>query len=364
MAITSKGYEKDINYTDWAAITSHLGGTYGVFGGPGSLAATAGSGDRQVVIAPGEAGGAGILDNIDSPVTVSGAAVSSGSRWDMIVLRREWGAVKATTVAIKTGSASKALPSRAVGPGALDEQPLWLVRFTAGQTAPQEFVDLRVWHGDGGFFANDLLVRNYMSRVGTQLRIGASVWTRILSGGVAVWFETKDEPLIPYSRLTGVPDPAEIKSGVQFLRVGSDNAGPRLYAPRSLIYDRTYTKVNPGSFEESLVVVTPAGTLGRMAYPIGIAGGGTGASTRMEALFNLGVFADEWSGQRLNAGQSREYTISLPGNNTRYSVIAQPSQRNLGIQWVRTSNMITIKVFNETSTAMDFSLSFQAMLPT
>lgn len=187
MAITSKGYEGTVNYADWAVLTSHLGAQYSVFG-PDAFAVTFGAGDREVIVAPGRAAGQGILDDSSAPVSLVGGTVASGNRWDLVALRRDW-ATSETVPVLIPGSSTKALPGdREVEPGAQDDQPLALVRFAAGQTAPQEVVDLRCWHGDGGVVAKDLLVRDYLTRLGTRVFIQGITWVYAFnSTGLPTW---------------------------------------------------------------------------------------------------------------------------------------------------------------------------------
>nr|WP_274635526.1 hypothetical protein [Microbacterium bovistercoris] len=190
MAITSKGYSGTVNYADWAQLASMLGAQYSVLG-VGALAASAGTGDREVKVSAGSAAGQGILDTSDAVASLTGAAVASGSRWDLVALRRDWTAndnAGESTLVLIQGSAAKAIPTREMGPGVKDDQPLWLVRFTAGQTAPQEFVDLRCWHGDGGLAAKNLMARDYLTRIGTRVWIQGITWVLgFNSSGLAAW---------------------------------------------------------------------------------------------------------------------------------------------------------------------------------
>lgn len=186
MAITSKGYSGSINYADWAVLASHMGAQYSALGG---LEASAGTGDRTVTISAGRAFGHGILDDIDEEATVGATAVASGSRWDTIALRRNWAEGGATTLVLIPGTSSKAIAlDREVDPGVLDDQPLWLARFAAGQTAVQELIDVRCWHGDGGMVAKDLLVRDYLSRTGTRVWIKGITWVLGFNAtGIPAW---------------------------------------------------------------------------------------------------------------------------------------------------------------------------------
>ena len=186
MTITSTGYERAITYAQLGSMLAHAGTQYSVFD-PEAFQVTPGPGAREVVVAAGTAYGQGILDISDAPVTLTGAPVTTGDRWDMVVLRRDWSAGETIPVLIQGGQ-TKALPPRSTDPGDEDDQPIALVRFTAGQTAAQDFEDLRVWHGDGGCFAKSRLVRDYLTRVGTRLFIVDRTYVRALdSANNAKW---------------------------------------------------------------------------------------------------------------------------------------------------------------------------------
>ena len=138
--ITSTGFDGTVDYAEWAALTSHMGAQYGVVG-KDSFAVSVGVGDRVLNVQPGLAAGQGILDESDAVENLTGAAVASGNRWDLVALRRAWGSSTSTLVLIQGGSAAS-LPARSTTPGVQDDQPLALVRFSAGQTAAQEIIDL------------------------------------------------------------------------------------------------------------------------------------------------------------------------------------------------------------------------------
>ncbi|MGQ7313367.1 hypothetical protein ACUOFU_16800 [Microbacterium arabinogalactanolyticum] len=172
--ITSTGFEGTVDYAEWSQLTSHMGAQYGVVG-KDSFAVAAGTGDRVLSVQPGTAAGQGILDESDAVESLVGAPVASGNRWDLVALRRQWGAKASTLVLIQGGSAAS-IPARSTTPGVEDDQPLALVRFSAGQTAAQEVIDLRVWHGDGGLAARHALVRDYLTRIGTRIWINGVTW--------------------------------------------------------------------------------------------------------------------------------------------------------------------------------------------
>lgn len=186
MTITSVGYERAISYAELGTMLAHAGAQYSVFG-VDALSAAAGVATREVVLQPGRAYGQGILDDCADPISLVGSAVSSGNRWDLIALRRNWVSGETVPVLIP-GTSAKALPARETSPGDEDDQPLWLARFAAGQTAVQELVDLRVWHGDGGAAAKDLLVRDYLTRIGTRVWIQGITWVLgFNSSGTPTW---------------------------------------------------------------------------------------------------------------------------------------------------------------------------------
>jgi len=172
--ITSTGFDGTVDYAEWATLTSHMGAQYGVVG-KDSFAVAVGVGDRVLSVQPGTAAGQGILDESDAVESLTGAPVASGNRWDLVALRRVWGSSTSTLVLIQGGS-SVSVPTRSTNPGVQDDQPLALVRFSAGQTAAQEIIDLRVWNGDGGLAARHLLVRDYLDRIGTRIWINGITW--------------------------------------------------------------------------------------------------------------------------------------------------------------------------------------------
>lgn len=178
--ITSVGYAGSITDDNWRRMaTATVGSLYGV-DDYASWRVTAGPGDRQIKIAPGGAFGLGVRDVSDADITLTGAPVPSGERWDLVVAHRDWN-TELTTPKIISGSSVKALPARDTGFGTTNDQPIALVRFAAGQTVVQQIIDLRCIPGDGGIVAFDDLARSYLDRVGTSLRIGGIVWDRIIN---------------------------------------------------------------------------------------------------------------------------------------------------------------------------------------
>lgn len=194
MAITSKGYTGSVNNVDWSVLADKLGAQFAVFGAD-AFELSAAVGDRALTVRAGEATGQGIRDISDSSVTLTGSPVTAGDRWDMVALRRDW-TTRTSVLVIVPGTSVKTLPAaRERTIGSKVDHPLWLVRFSAGQSALQERIDLRVWHGDGGVVARDLLVREFMDRVGTVIRVGDDEWARILGPtGQATWRRVSGPP--------------------------------------------------------------------------------------------------------------------------------------------------------------------------
>lgn len=186
MAITSVGYERAITYSELGELGRHAGVSYSVVG-MDAFAVSAGSGDRVLNVQPGVASGQFIVDSSDAVVNLTGAPVATGDRWDLVVLRRNWTA-KTSTIVLIQGSATQALPTRSTNPGVQDDHPIALVRFSAGQTAVQQVIDLRVWAGDGGCFAKHRMVRDFLTRIGTRVYIVDRTYVlTISSAGALAW---------------------------------------------------------------------------------------------------------------------------------------------------------------------------------
>jgi hypothetical protein len=190
MAITSIGYDGTVTESDWAQLIPLAGSShYGVAETTDWRVTASTTLDRGVKVGVGQGWGHGVLDTNTTTITLQGEAVGSGSRWDMVVARRDWGGTGGVTsfVLIK-GTATKALPARNVDPGNIDDQPLALVQFTAGSTAPTTIVDLRCYARNGGVVARDALALGYLQHAGAKVMIGNVLWSRDLdANGSPVW---------------------------------------------------------------------------------------------------------------------------------------------------------------------------------
>lgn len=160
MTIRSVGYDGSIGETDWSQwLAPYLGSEPGV-ARPGDFKVTATTG-LSVQVAPGVAHGWGVTDVSDAAEVIQLDAVTSGTRYDALVLRRDWSGTSTTpsgattggrtTVAFVKGGTSQLVPTLARGGGQATEQALALVKVTAGAATVQVVDDLRVTHGKAGY---------------------------------------------------------------------------------------------------------------------------------------------------------------------------------------------------------------------
>lgn len=201
MAIESTFYDTSetvpaslVTEIKWAASHPDVGSSeYGVVG-PGDFAVTAHpSLPFTLNVAAGKAWGHGVFDVSDAIEPVTCNAPGAGTtRWDLIALRRDWGPLAGgptSLVAVEGGSVEGLPTDRENTPGDLDDQPLYLAEWVAGQTQPRTLVDIRCWAGNGGMFAKSKHVRSYLTRIGSRVQFGSTqLWTlEILANGVVDW---------------------------------------------------------------------------------------------------------------------------------------------------------------------------------
>jgi hypothetical protein len=208
MAFTSIGYDGSVNERQWAELVPSVGSsTYGVKGA-GDLKVTAVPGQPGVVsVAAGSGWGHGVYDTQPTNTTIACDSITSGTRWDLIALRRDWQPLAGgpTTVAKVTGTTDKVIPgTRKQSPGVEDDQPLALVQWTAGQTQPTAIIDLRCWAGNGGLVANDELALTYLAKLGAAVRIGPTLWAyRPGANDVPSWAKVADNKFadVPWTNM-------------------------------------------------------------------------------------------------------------------------------------------------------------------
>lgn len=176
-ALDSVGYDGVVDEVAWARLAPYMGAPYGV-GGPDDLKVEAVAGlTRTVRISAGEGFGRGVLD-VFPEATLQLPDVPSGVRWDLIAARRDWQPpTGVSTLDYLTGTSTQVLPAgRLREPGIEDDQPLALVQCSATSTVPTAIIDLRVWHGAGGMYADNTAALAYLSELGSRVLIGPDEW--------------------------------------------------------------------------------------------------------------------------------------------------------------------------------------------
>jgi hypothetical protein len=224
MAITSIGYDGSVSETQWAKLIPKAGAShYGVDDSADWKVSAHATLDRGVSIAVGTGWGQGVLDTSDTTVSLQAATLSSGTRWDLVVARRNWsGTGGTTTFAIKTGSASKTIPSRNHDPGSLDDQPLALIQITAGSSGVTSIIDLRCWARNGGVVAKDELALTYLKEPGAQVKINGVLWScYINSSGSSVWSKQAADGYIPLLGTSGSLVNTGPNTGSFYVQAGS-----------------------------------------------------------------------------------------------------------------------------------------------
>ena len=203
MAIISVGYDGAVTESQWSDMIKKIGASeYGVVqAGDWKVTPVAGA-DRTISIAPGKGWGHGVFDENTAPVQIQLDAVTSGSRWDLIAMRRDWTGIGGASTFVKVnGTSAASIPAlRQKGPGVIDEQPIALVQVNAGQTAPGAIVDLRVWAGNGGMVMWHDLSLSYLESLGTQITDcgNGKKYTRLLGAdGNALWTTGVEDGYVP-----------------------------------------------------------------------------------------------------------------------------------------------------------------------
>ena len=190
MAVTFTSYGYDTTtanpYTEvaWADAHPSIGtGTYGVRSATDWKVTAVAGADRTVSIAAGWGWGCGVIDKTVANDTIQLDPIASGSRWDLIAVRRDWTPTAGQSQFVKVnGGATPTIPGgRNSTRGNIDDQPIALVQVTAGQTQPTGFIDLRTFTGDGGgLIGMDDLCRTFLLRVGTRININGLDWLRVV----------------------------------------------------------------------------------------------------------------------------------------------------------------------------------------
>lgn len=206
MPLKSTYYDGVVTESDRA---KNLAGSpeYGVYG-PEDFKVTAHpSIPFAVLVKKGKAHGHGVTDEAEEDQVVQCATLSGSNtvRWDLIAVRRNWQPElggPSTLEVLQAGADPKIPDSRITGPGVEDDQPIFLVKWKGGVSAPVDFIDLRVWSGNGGLYAKHDLVRSYLGTVGTEININGVVWQcRLIDNDAIGWRQVS-----PYETTIAKPD--------------------------------------------------------------------------------------------------------------------------------------------------------------
>lgn len=199
MAITSYGYGGTVEESAWARLAPRLGVPYWVKDSGSLVASIDTAKDRAIVLAPGEFGGTGIFDVSNAVESVQFDPISSGTRFDMVVARRDWQGVSGkTTFSVIKGGKMMVLPTYNRNPGVIDDHPLYLVELRAGQSRPAAIYDLRGFGANGKVIVNNKLAMDYYNEYpGLELQVGREIYT--VRGG-RTWMRTGLEPHTTYGR--------------------------------------------------------------------------------------------------------------------------------------------------------------------
>ena len=160
--------------------------------------------DRAVSVLAGIGWGDGVMTKTDVSTTVTFPSVSSGSKWFMVVARRNWSSPASVTYTYLTGGATASVLPMEEESGVLADQPLALCRVDANSAVVAQIIDLRVFVGEGGgLYAKSELVMGYMTSPGAQILIGESQWQcKLDSQNNPVWKKLSVADRIPLWGMT------------------------------------------------------------------------------------------------------------------------------------------------------------------
>lgn len=140
MAITSVGYDGTVREGGWAALAPYLGAEYRNGGVSLSIV---GNADRTVRVSAGPLFGYGILDTLTGNTDLQAGTITSGTRWDTVVLRRDWQPTPGggSSLLILPGASSQQVAAQVQhDPGVVDDQVLGLIKLVSGFSTIQELV--------------------------------------------------------------------------------------------------------------------------------------------------------------------------------------------------------------------------------
>lgn len=152
MTITTAGFTGTTDAPAWGKLSAELGNQFGTVNSKlGFVVSINAAGTRTVDISAGTATAGGVQATSDATASLALDIVSlaGATRWDAVVLRRDWSASSVTIVKVN-GVAALAAPQIIPtglnnSPGVLLDQVLSLVQVTNGATLPTSVVDMRFW---------------------------------------------------------------------------------------------------------------------------------------------------------------------------------------------------------------------------
>lgn len=152
MAITSVGYDGTVDEVQWAKLHPATSSRPGIVNDSFAIIVTGAT--RTVRMPAGSWYGFGVYDTSDTNVDLVGTAVSSGTRWDTLVLRRDW-TTNTSAFMLLAGTSTKAISASVQNnPGVVADQVLYLVRFDSALAEAQELADLREYGRTMMFFSD------------------------------------------------------------------------------------------------------------------------------------------------------------------------------------------------------------------
>lgn len=209
MALTATGFPGSVSSVQFASMAGGFG-SLGEVDGQNDYRCTVAAGDRTVRVDTGVAHAGGVRVVNDAAINVQLDAIGSGSRWDLIRLTRNWSGSGSVSVTKLTGTSVKAIPGAANDTlGAIHDQWIALARVTAGQTAVQELIDLRL-SAHKVYTARDLLA--VPKRLGIEAVVNDVRYRCVAgNGGVLDFVETETASrafhrtvsLTPYPLISG-----------------------------------------------------------------------------------------------------------------------------------------------------------------
>lgn len=230
MALTSVFYDGPVTETDRA---KNRAGTpdYGVYGVNDFKVTAHPSIPFAVLVKAGRAHGHGVTDlaEIDQVVQCPTLSGAGAVRWDLIAVRRDWQPLlggPSTLVVISAGASPTIPAARKVGPGVQDDQPLFLVKWQGGTSAPVEFVDLRCWAATGGAVIADYRARGYLGKPGASVLLAGVQWHYAPTGnGVWDWVEGYNPNRAPRVEIGQGTRPPVFKSSEKLVKLNAYNVG-------------------------------------------------------------------------------------------------------------------------------------------